>query len=80
MGCERVCPTDAIKIVRELDFRLVGQTVKLMEDRSKCSMCGKTIDPSTIKHSPQSPSDDNISETVICCEDCRKGLLVGGMK
>jgi len=80
MGCERVCPTNAIKIVRELDFRSVGQTVKLMEDMSKCSMCGKTIDPLTIKDSQQVPSGDSASEMVICCEDCRKGLLVSGMK
>ncbi len=77
MGCERVCEPNAIKIVRELDFRSISRTVTLMEDRSKCSMCGKTMDPLTIKHPEQLPSDDSASEMIDCCEDCRKSLLAG---
>lgn len=74
MGCERVCQPNAIKIVRELDFRSIGLAIKLMEDRSKCSMCGKTMDPA-IDKIEQVPSVDNPSEIVYCCEDCRKSLL-----
>jgi len=74
MGCERVCQPNAIKIVRELDFGSISRTIKLMEDRSKCSTCGKTMDPSNDKPQ-QISSDDNSSEMANCCEDCRKSLL-----
>lgn len=78
MGCERVCQPNAIKIVRELDFSAIGRTVKLMEDRSKCIMCGKTMEPFTaIEHSQQLPSYGNASEMRDYCEDCRKSLLAG---
>jgi len=73
MGCERVCEPNAIKIIRELDFRTVGRTVKLMIDRSKCSMCGQTIDPSTINKSQQLSADES-AEIEDYCEDCRKSL------
>ncbi|MFQ5940901.1 MAG: 4Fe-4S dicluster domain-containing protein [Nitrososphaerales archaeon] len=75
MGCERVCEPEAIKIVRELDFRLVDRTVKLNEDRSKCSICGKTMDTVTVDKSQQLSSDDSTTEMTDCCEDCRKSLL-----
>jgi len=75
MGCERVCQPNAIKIARELDFGSINRTVKLMVDRSKCSMCGKTRDPSTIIHSQQLPSNESDSEMMDYCEDCRKSLL-----
>jgi Fe-S-cluster-containing hydrogenase component 2 len=75
MGCERVCQPNAIRIIRELDFSLVGRTVKLMQDRSKCSMCGQTIGASAINKSQQVSSDEGISEMEDYCEDCRKSLL-----
>ncbi len=74
MGCERVCQPNAIKIVRELDFGRIGRKVKLMEDMSKCSMCGKTMDPS-IDRTQEISSDDSNPEMANCCEDCRKSLL-----
>lgn len=76
MGCERACWPNAIKIVRELDFRSFNQTVKLMVDRSKCGMCGKTIEPpTTVARSQELASDGAASETMDYCEDCRKSLL-----
>jgi len=76
MGCERVCQPNAITIVRELNLKTINKTVKLNVDRSKCSMCGKAIDPSTIKSSQQLPHDsDSESEIMDYCEDCRKSLL-----
>jgi ferredoxin len=74
MGCERVCEPNAIKIVRELNFRSIDRIVKLNEDRSKCSMCGKTMEPSAIAK-PQELSSDETSEMMDCCEDCKKSLL-----
>jgi len=73
MGCERVCQPNAIKIVRELDFALINRAVKLNEDRSKCSMCGKTIEPSAVTSPQQLPSES--AEMMDYCEDCRKSLL-----
>jgi ferredoxin len=74
MGCERVCKPNAIKITRELDFRSIDQTVKLMQDKSVCRMCGQTINTSNIDKSQQLSSDKN-PEMEDCCEDCRKSLL-----
>ncbi len=76
MGCERACWPNAIKIVRELDFGSFNRTVKLMVDRSKCRMCGKTIEtPVTIEQSQKLATDETASEMMDCCEDCRKSLL-----
>jgi ferredoxin len=74
MGCERVCQPNAIKIVRELDFGRIGRKVKLMEDMSKCSICGKTMDPGIDRTQEISPDDSN-PEMSNCCQDCRKSLL-----
>lgn len=80
MGCERVCKPNAIKIVRELDFKTLNKTVTLMVDRSKCSMCGKTMEVPAIDE-PAAESEqipyDTVSEMNDCCEDCRKSLLAG---
>ena len=73
MGCERVCQPNAIKIVRELDFGTIGRTVKLMEDRGKCSRCGKIMDPVTDK--PEVSEEEISPEMIDCCADCRKSLL-----
>jgi hypothetical protein len=48
-----------------------------MEDRSKCIICGKTMDSLAIEHSQQLPSGGNASEMRDYCEDCRKSLLAG---
>jgi|GEM_PF-2212934 len=74
MGCERVCKPNAIRITRELDFTLMDRTMKLMQDKNVCRMCGQIINTSNIDKSQQLSSDKS-TEMEDCCEDCRKSLL-----
>jgi ferredoxin len=75
MGCEKACWPDAIKIVREVDFKSLNSTVTLMVDRSKCVVCGKTIE-----RAPASTEENaamGLEPVDEYCDDCKKSLLPG---
>jgi hypothetical protein len=79
MVCEDVCRPDAIKVVRDLNFKSINKKIVLKEEaNSTCVVCGKGLDgsPETLKDTRQ-VEGSTVIQSVDYCEDCTMKLFTG---